>query len=918
MALADDIADKYVGHTVDLLRFTESVRKKVIGNLRMLELDLVRQIGDMDVGGTINEAWRQSRLQKLLAQTRKTIQTAYRESDTLLTGEMRSLASISSQATINLANKALRFDLLDTTLSPSVLKELATKSLVQGATQKEWWGRQSTDLQNRFMTQMRMGVMAGETNDQLIARVIGGPTGRKEVLEVMGKPRVFDVRSGGLMDVTKHNAESLVRSSVQTVANNARHETYQANDDVVSGEQFLATLDDSTTEICMSYSGETWDLEGNPIGETTRPYPGPPPLHWGALVEKTLVRTSSGLVPIESVRVGDLVWTHKCRLRPVYATMGKGHKGRIIRLELASGRKLLITDDHPVLLHTGRWCQAGNVEVGNQLVEYASQGEQRDSTVFLTAVADNYPVFLHQEFVPSQYAFSSSVFSLRFDAHKISEDKIQNIWPKRDLELVVRETNLFEKLQNLLLLISGILSKVHRPSVCGLCFAGHAERRVAGAKHALFVYLGQLCRRLRIPFSPVLISGSAPFTFTSRNGDQAAFRTGSNGYTIAMHPTKEDALATAQGFIDVSDGTSQLPVFPLDKLSQFLGWYHTHIIAVDVLEYNGDVFNLAVVDDETYLADNLVVSNCRSTLIPILKSWEELGSKIKVKELEEMSPRQQSSMDGQVAADLNYEGWLKTKPEEFQKEVLGEGKWELWNDGKINFTDLVDQSNNPLTLAQLKERAGVVESAVPKVATAPWYDGKITTTASSNDLAGTSFKKHSMEEWVSVAVPNASTFDSVKVAVFDDFLAVSARKGQSYIVRNITITSGKATLENISFFLDSKVAGKGVGSAVFAGQVKNAKALGFTKIHTYASRSAGANGYYTWPRLGYDGPIPKNLMAELPSDLKGAKRLSDLMATENGRSWWQAYGDGVDLTFDLTPGSLSNKILDEYMAARGK
>lgn len=96
--------------------------------------------------------------------------------------------------------------------------------------------------------------------------------------------------------------------------------------------------------------------------------------------------------------------------------------------------------------------------------------------------------------------------------------------------------------------------------------------------------------------------------------------------------------------------------------------------------------------------------NCRSTQVPVLKSWKELGAKKKFKEITEST---RASMDGQVSAKKNYEKWLKSKSESFQKEVLGKGKWELWQKGELGFTDMVDQTGNPLTLDQLKSELGI-------------------------------------------------------------------------------------------------------------------------------------------------------------------------------------------------------------------
>ena len=91
--------------------------------------------------------------------------------------------------------------------------------------------------------------------------------------------------------------------------------------------------------------------------------------------------------------------------------------------------------------------------------------------------------------------------------------------------------------------------------------------------------------------------------------------------------------------------------------------------------------------------------NCRSSFIPVTKSFEELtGGKIK----DTIEPATRASMDGLVAADLTFDQFLKNKPPEFADKMLGKGRAELWRSGKITLNQLLDQRGNPLTLAQLK------------------------------------------------------------------------------------------------------------------------------------------------------------------------------------------------------------------------
>lgn len=96
--------------------------------------------------------------------------------------------------------------------------------------------------------------------------------------------------------------------------------------------------------------------------------------------------------------------------------------------------------------------------------------------------------------------------------------------------------------------------------------------------------------------------------------------------------------------------------------------------------------------------------NCRSQIIPIVKSYEDLlGTEIGSK-LKKLPPATQASIDGQVAEDISYLDWLKSQDAETQTRVLGKGRRKLWKEGKIKAKDLIDQSFRPLTLKQLKNK----------------------------------------------------------------------------------------------------------------------------------------------------------------------------------------------------------------------
>lgn len=98
--------------------------------------------------------------------------------------------------------------------------------------------------------------------------------------------------------------------------------------------------------------------------------------------------------------------------------------------------------------------------------------------------------------------------------------------------------------------------------------------------------------------------------------------------------------------------------------------------------------------------------NCRSTQIPLLRSFEEIAGankKLARKLDEAMSNGVRASMDGEVASDLSYEDWLKSRSETSQREVLGSARFDLWRAGKLTLAEMIDQSNRPLTLDELDD-----------------------------------------------------------------------------------------------------------------------------------------------------------------------------------------------------------------------
>lgn len=89
---------------------------------------------------------------------------------------------------------------------------------------------------------------------------------------------------------------------------------------------------------------------------------------------------------------------------------------------------------------------------------------------------------------------------------------------------------------------------------------------------------------------------------------------------------------------------------------------------------------------------------CRSTIVGILRPFSDVGLK------EAKGTR--SSAEGQIDKDTTFDAFLSRRTVAQQDEQLGTGRAKLWREGKITLRQLVDNSGNPLTMAQLEKKYG--------------------------------------------------------------------------------------------------------------------------------------------------------------------------------------------------------------------
>lgn len=282
MSANKSYANRLVGQAVDVSRFEAGVRQEILGHLHGLEQALVAKIKGMDLEGVSKDTYKRARAETMLQQVRKTIGSAYQSMNGTLREHLVDLSKVQAKAMNKIAKDVFKGSVLTTSLTPKDLRVLASDVMVEGNPTSEWWKRQAEGTRLNFSRAVREGIAQGESTPKIVERIIGKNTGAKEVVVVDGKQKVLPKRTGGVMEISKRQAETLVRTSTHAVSNEVMKQTYAENGDVLRGVQCLATLDLRTCEICIARDGGVWDPEtGEPLPEskTQEPFPGYPPWH---------------------------------------------------------------------------------------------------------------------------------------------------------------------------------------------------------------------------------------------------------------------------------------------------------------------------------------------------------------------------------------------------------------------------------------------------------------------------------------------------------------------------------------------------------------------------------------------------------------------------------------------------------------
>lgn len=249
-----ELFDALVRNQIYLLRLSGQQRNEIIRLLEKTEKDIAENIVRR-LGGRETSALGTRRLQLLEQYVKSVRLDAWDKVTEKWVSDMVDLAKSEVATTAGIL-KTTSPAILELTLPPaSQLRAIVTGSPFEGKTLKQWASTIAKQDTDRMLDQIRIGLVQGESA-QAIARRITGTAALKG--------------TDGVTQITRRNAEAIVRTAINHVATQSRAALYEENDDILQKERYVATLDSRTTPICRSLDGKIYPRGVGPK----------PPVHW--------------------------------------------------------------------------------------------------------------------------------------------------------------------------------------------------------------------------------------------------------------------------------------------------------------------------------------------------------------------------------------------------------------------------------------------------------------------------------------------------------------------------------------------------------------------------------------------------------------------------------------------------------------
>ena len=290
-------------NAIDLNRYSNSVARRVMNAYNDIIIDAANQLRTIDELAAPVKA---ARLRSILAQLKESLAGWAGDATEITALELQGLTELQSEFVTEQLRKVLpagsrdavrtveispQFAQSVVTTDPTQLNVVALSddlfAAVQGApatfsltaakgtmitlpngqvVEKAFRGI-AVDQAERFSQVVRNGLLTGETTPSIVKRLIGNLQFGEEAKTV----RQLVAAGGQATAVADNQIMSLVRTSINQVANSASMAVYEANQDISKKYRYIATLDSRTSSICRALDNREFEYGKGPT----------PPQHFG-------------------------------------------------------------------------------------------------------------------------------------------------------------------------------------------------------------------------------------------------------------------------------------------------------------------------------------------------------------------------------------------------------------------------------------------------------------------------------------------------------------------------------------------------------------------------------------------------------------------------------------------------------------
>ena len=265
-----------ISHELDLRRYSDSVVYRIIAVLNRsdsaMAAELVVKLESMSP-----TAFSIERLEGMLYSVRQLNAQAFADVQRELTQELRDFAQYEAAW-----NQAVLADVLPAKIMAVGVSvdQVAAASLsrpFQGNLLKGFL----SELEEKKARLIRQAVADGFVQGKTTADIVRSIRGTKA-----------KGYSDGIIEITRRDAQAIVRTALSHTAAAATRKTHEANSDLIKGFVWLATLDQRTSSQCRIRDHKQYDKAHKPIGHSYPWGAGPGSLHWNCRSKSTPILKS--------------------------------------------------------------------------------------------------------------------------------------------------------------------------------------------------------------------------------------------------------------------------------------------------------------------------------------------------------------------------------------------------------------------------------------------------------------------------------------------------------------------------------------------------------------------------------------------------------------------------------------------------